>query len=169
MTGLAARAMIANDRVGTHLAPDGWAWLGKKRDLTLYLSTIQEEGNDQPLLYIRNENRKVDSTDPLTGQAMTGCPAVGVRFGDFWIFRPEDRDRGRNRDLAEMKWKLENYCEHLYGMVVPAYVNRIHDCILEFVDDVKNMRPPEGMSREQWLEGMARAGVTLKINGQAVN
>lgn len=164
-----SESLYAGDNVGTHLAPQGWGWLGKKGDLTLYLSTIKEDGNDQPLLYIRNENRRVDQHNPITGHMDTGCPAVAVRFGDFWIFRPEDVDRGRNRDIGEMKWKLENYCEHLYGIVTPAGVQRVHDCILEFADDVKNMKPPPELSREQWLAEMARAGVTLKVNGQVLN
>jgi hypothetical protein len=164
-----SESMMAGDNVGLHLAPDGWAWLGKKRDLTLYLMTVKEDGHDQPALYIRNANRRVDSPDPVTGEMKPGSPGVIIRLSDFWIFRPEDTDRGRTRDIAEMVWKLNNYCEHLYGVVVPSYVNRIHDCILEFVDDVKNMRPPPELTREQWLAGMAKAGVTLKVNGQAVN
>lgn len=164
-----SESLMPGDNVGTHLAPDGWAWLGKKRDLTLYLTTIKEDGNDDSALYIRNENRKVDSINPVNGQNMVGCPAVLIRLRDLWIFRPEDKDRGRHRSIAEMTHRLNNYCEMLYGIVVPAYVNRIHDCILEFVDDVKNMRPPPELTREQWLAGMAKAGVTLKINGQAVN
>lgn len=162
-------SLYVGDNVGTHVAPAGYGWLGRKKDLTLYLATIKEDGYEQPMLYLRNEHRKVDSPDPFTGQMKSGCPAVGVRFSDFWLFRPEDKDRGRHRDIGEMVWKLNNYCEHLYGVVVPAYVNRIHDCILEFVDDVKNMRPPPELTREQWLEQMARAGVTLKVNGQVLN
>jgi hypothetical protein len=151
------------------LAPDGFVWCGKKGDLTLYLTHIVRDGNDDAALYIRNENRKVDSTHPMTGQAMTGCPAYLVPFRDFWIFRPEDTDRGRHHTIGDMVARLDNASEALYGMVAPAYRHRIHDAILEFCSDVKNMKPPKEMTREQWLGEMARNGLSIKINGERVN
>ena len=98
------------------LAPDGFVWCGKKRDLTLYLTHIVVDGNDDAALYIRNENRKIDSPDPVTGQMKTGCPAYLVPFRDFWIFRPEDRDRGRHHKLADMVGRLANASAALYGI-----------------------------------------------------
>lgn len=151
------------------LAPDGFVWCGKKGDLTLYLTHIRTDGDDDSALYIRNENRKVDSTNPITGQSQTGCPAYLVPFRDFWLFRPEDKDRGRHHKLQDMLSRLSNASEALYGLDVPQYRHRIHDAILEFVDDVKNMRPPPELTREQWLSQMAACGLTVKINGKAVN
>lgn len=151
------------------LAPDGFVWCGRKADLTLYLTHIVKEGDEDAALYIRNENRRVDSPNPITGQAMTGCPAYLVPFRDFWIFRPEDRDRGRARTISDMVSRLANASVALYGLDIPAYRFRIHDAILEFADDVKNLRPPPQLTREQWLGEMKRQGLTLKINGEPVN
>lgn len=155
--------------MSTELAPDGFVWCGKKGDLSLYLTHIVVDGNDDAALYIRNENRKVDSVNPLTGHAQSGCPAYIVPFRDFWLFRPEDTDRGRHHTLGEMVGRLANASEALYGMDVPMYRNRIHDAILEFCDDVKNHRPPKELTREQWLGQMARNGLTIKVNGERIN
>lgn len=151
------------------LAPAGFAWCGKKRDLTLYLTHIRTDGDDDAALYIRNENRKVESPDPVTGEMKTGCPAYLVPFRDFWIFRPEDTDRGRHHTIGEMVGRLANASIALYGIDVPEYRNRVHDAILEFCDDVKNLAPPPELTREQWLAHLASNGVVLKINGQQVN
>lgn len=153
------------------LAPAGFVWCGKKGDLSLYLTHVQlgGEGSEDGALYIRNEKRKFDSPDPLTGEMKSGCPAYLVPFSDFWIFRPEDRDRGRFHKIEDMVARLANASVALYGLDIPEYRHRIHDAILEFADDVKNLAPPPELTREQWLEQMARAGLTLKINGQQVN
>lgn len=151
------------------LAPDGFVWCGKKGDLTLYLTHIRVNDDDEPALYIRNENRKVDALHPVTGEWKPGCPAYLVPLRDFWIFRPEDSDRGGVHRLEDMVGRLANASAALYGMDVPQYRNRVHDTILEFVDDVKNMEPPKEISKAAWLGQMAAAGITLKVNGQAVN
>lgn len=151
------------------LAPAGFVWCGKKGDLSLYLTHIRTDGDDDAALYIRNENRKVESPDALTGELKAGCPAYLVPFKDFWLFRPEDNDRGRHHHLGDMVGRLANASAALYGMDVPAYRNRIHDAILEFASDVKNLTPPVELPREQWLASMASAGISLRINGQAVS
>jgi hypothetical protein len=151
------------------LAPDGFVWCGKKGDLTLYLTHIRANDDDEPALYIRNENRTVDAFHPVSGEAKPGCPAYLVPLRDFWIFRPEDNDRGGVHRLEDMVGRLSNASAALYGMDVPQYRNRVHDAILEFVDDVKNMEPPKELSKSAWLAQMAAAGITLKVNGQAVN
>lgn len=152
------------------LAPAGFVWCGKKGDLSLYLThvALDGEGSEDGALYIRNENRAVDSPDPITGVMKTGCPAYLVPFGDFWIFRPEDRDRGRAHRLEDMVSRLANASVALYGLDVPAYRFRIHDAILEFADDVKNLAPPPELTREQWLAQVSAAGMTLKIDGKQV-
>jgi hypothetical protein len=150
------------------LAPAGFVWCGKKRDLTLYLTHIRRDNDDDAALYIRNENRSVDSPDPITGEMKKGCPAYLVPFRDFWLFRPEDNDRGRHHTIGDMVGRLANASAALYGLDIPEYRNRIHDAILEFADDVKNLAPPPELTREQWLGSMAKAGITLKINGQQV-
>lgn len=156
--------------MSTQIAPDGFVWCGKKRDLTLYLTHIRVDNDDEPALYIRNENRRVDGIHPITGEWQAGSPAYLVPLRDFWIFRPEDKDRGRHHQVGEMTHRLDNASEALYGLrAVPEYRNRIHDAILEFADDVKNLRPPVELTREQWLAQMASSGITLKLNGQAVN
>ena len=155
--------------MSTQIAPAGFVWCGKKRDLTLYLTHIRRDGEDDAALYIRNENRSIDSQDPVTGMIRAGCPAYLVPYQDFWIFRPEDRDRGRHHHIGDMVSRLGNASEALYGLDIAEYRNRIHDAILEFADDVKNLAPPPGQTKEQWLQSMANAGITLKVNGQVVN
>lgn len=150
------------------LAPDGFVWCGKKKDLTLYLTHIRVGDDDEPALYIRNENRKVDGLHPITGEQSAGSPAYIVPLRDFWIFRPEDKDRGRHHRLGDMIGRLANASAALYGMDVPTYRNRIHDCILEFADDVKDLKPPPELTFQQWAAQMAAAGITLKVNGQQV-
>jgi len=151
------------------LAPDGFVWCGKKGDLTLYLTHVVRDGDDDAALYIRNENRKVDGLHPISGKTQSGCPAYLVAFRDFWIFRPEDRDRGRVHKIEDMVARLQNASIALYGLDAPPYRNRIHDAILEFCDDVKNLRPPAEKTREQWLGELKRSGIHIKVNGQEVN
>lgn len=158
------------EAVDAQIAPDGFLPCGRKGDLALYLTHITMPG-EQPdsALYIRNEHRKLDKLDPMTGQAVTGCPAYLLPLREFWKFRPEDRDRGSMHKIDDMVAALSQASVALYGLDVPQYRFRIHDAILEFADDVKNQRPPPGMTREEWLAGLALQGVTLKINGKAVN
>lgn len=151
------------------LAPAGYVWCGKKRELDVYLTHIVVEGNDDSALYIRNTARKVDSFNPITGATMVGCPAVLVPFRELWIYRPEDTDRGRWHTIGDMVGRLGNMAVMLYGFDTVLGRNRVHDAILDFADDVKNLRPPPEQTREQWLAEMAACGLTLKINGQRVN
>lgn len=151
------------------IAPAGFVWCGRKGDLTLYLTHISQGDDDEAALYIRNENRKVDGLHPLTGHMASGCPAYLVRYADFWLYRPEDKDLGRWHTQAEVEGRLANAAAALYGLDAQPYRNRIRDAILEFADDVKNLRPPPGRSREQWLDDCAKAGLTLKVNGKALN
>lgn len=151
------------------LAPDGFVFCGRKGDLMLYLTHICVDGDEDAALYIRNPHRKVPTTNPITGEAADGCPAYLIPYRDFWVFRPDDRDRGKHHDYADMLARLDNAAQVLYGMVTPQYAYRIHDAILEFADDVKDLRPPNGVTKEAWLQQMADSGITLKVNGQAIN
>ncbi|MDR1076367.1 MAG: hypothetical protein LBL59_08765 [Xanthomonadaceae bacterium] len=151
------------------LAPAGFVWCGKKGDLTLYLTHIRVNNDDDAALYIRNENRSVPSTNPITGEAAEGHPVYLVPFRDFWMYRPEDRDRRGVQGIKAMNARLANAAIALYGLDVAAYRHRILDAILEFCDDVKNLRPPPELTKEKWLDRMAAEGLTIKINGQAVN
>ncbi|MGH8073647.1 MAG: hypothetical protein ACREO4_06190 [Lysobacter sp.] len=156
--------------MSAQVAPAGFVWCGKKGDLSLYLTHVKldGEGSEDGALYIRNENRPVDTEDPVTGAPTKGCPAYLVPFGDFWIFRPEDTDRGRHHRLGDMVNRLANASVALYGLDVPEYRHRIHDAILEFADDVKNLAPPPELTREQWLAQMSAAGMSLKVDGKQV-
>jgi hypothetical protein len=142
-------------------APKGYLWIGEKGDLSLYLTHIQFNiGDDEePSLYIRNEHRKTPGG---------GCPVYLLPLQDLWMFRPEDRDRGKHHKYSEMDRRLGNACVALYGLDVPAYRFRIHDAILEFADDLKNTRPPEGMTGEEFRKQLQRHGVSLKVNGEKV-
>lgn len=137
-------------------------WLGQKGDLTLYLTHLQWNPNEaeEPALYIRNEKRRHPDG---------GCNVFMMPLQDLWMFRPEDRDRGRHHDIGEMVACLTNASIALYGLDVPQYRFRIHDAILEFADDLKNLKPPPEMTREQWFDQLARHGVHVKINGQQMN
>lgn len=143
-------------------APEGFTSLGRKGDLDVYMTNIEFPGGEgaEPALYIRNPHRK----DPTTG----GCPVYMVILQDLWHYRPEDRDRGRNHEYGELNGRLSNGCEALYGLVTNAGKFRILDAILEFVDDLKNLRPPPDMTREQYLNRLQAHGVTLKIDGVQV-
>lgn len=152
-------------------APQGFVWCGRKKDLALYLTHFNMEGtydSAEPALYIRNERRRVERPDPVTGEMRTGCPAFLVPFKDFWQFRPEDRDRGRWHTVSDMVGSLGNGAVALYGIDLPQYRHNIHDAILEFVDDVKNLRPPPEITMEQWQQQMRAAGITLKLNGKEI-
>lgn len=158
------------EAIDAQIAPDGFLPCGRKGDLALYLTHITMPG-EQPdsALYIRNEHRKVDKVNPMTGQTVTGCPAWLLPLREFWRFRPEDRDRGSMTYKIGDVSALSNASVALYGLDVPQYRIRIQDAILDFADDVKNQRPPPGTTREEWLAGLARQGITLKINGKAIN
>lgn len=151
------------------VAPAGFIWCGKKGDLTLYLTHIEIEGDEDAALYLRNENRRVEKLDPLTGEILAGCPAFLIPFKEMWRYRPEDRDRGPNHSYGDMRESLSTASVQLYGFDVPEYRHRIHDAILDFVNDAKNLRPPPGKSFEQWAQEMRQSGVVLKINGKEIN
>ena len=151
------------------LAPDGFVWCGKKGDLTLYLTHIEQQGQPDAALYLRNENRRVETVNPLSGEPQFGCPGFLVPYSGAWRYRPEDRDRGPHYDMGEMTHSLAEASVQLYGFDVPEYRHRIHDAILEFLDDVKNQRPPPTKTFEQWASEMRAAGIVLKQNGKELN
>lgn len=154
------------------MAPDGFVWCGRKGDLSLYLTHINEYrdgGGEDAALYIRNENRRVDTIHPLTGEAVTGCPAFVVPFQDFWKFRPEGRDSMLAGQWDDASATLGSAAVALYGLDAPMYRHRIHDAIMEFADDVKNQRPPPEKTRAQWLAEMQAAGFKIKMDGQELH
>lgn len=142
-------------------ADPGFTWCGVKGDLTVYLTHVQfpEDHDEHGALYLRNENRINENG---------GSPAFLVPLRDLWEFRPEDRDRGRFHTYARMEQMLENASVALYGLDVHEYKHRIHDALLEFADDVKNLKPPMQMTKDQWQAQLKRHGVQLKIAGQQV-
>ena len=151
------------------IAPDGWVWCGKKGDLSLYLTHIELQGNPEPGLYLRNENRIVESVNPITGERQKGCPAFLVPYSGAWRYRPDDRDRGPHYTIGEMNHSLAEAAVQLYGFDAADYRYRIHDAILDFLDDVKNQRPPEQKTFQQWSAEMRAAGIILKQNGRELN
>lgn len=142
-------------------APDGFTWCGTKGDLEVYLTHVQfpEDHDEHGALYLRNEKRKNE---------LGGSPAFLVPLRDLWEFRPEDRDRGRFHTYDQMREQLANASIALYGFDVEAYRHRIHDALLDFADDVKNLSPPPAMTKQQWLAQLQRHGFRLKIEGQQV-
>lgn len=142
-------------------APPGFIRVGKKGDLTVYLTHVQfpEDHDEHGAIYIRNENRLNENG---------GRPAFLVPLRDLWEFRPEDRDRGRFASYSDMKDHLAKASIALYGFDVPSYRYRIHDVIMDFADDVKNLPPPPGKTPEQWRAELERYGVKLRINGKQV-
>ena len=142
-------------------APPGFTWCGSKGDLNIYLTHVQfpEDHDEHGALYLRNEKRRNDQG---------GSPAFLVPLRDLWEFRPEDRERGTHHTYARMETMLANASVALYGFDVPEYRFRIHDALLDFADDVKNLAPPAQMTRAQWAAQLARHGVALKVDGQKV-
>lgn len=144
------------------VAPPGFEWCGEKGDLTIYLTHVQfpEDHEEHGALYIRNEHRT-----NIEG----GCPVFLVPLRDLWEFRPEDRDRGKNHRYDAMHEYLANASIALYGLDVPMHRHRIHDALLEFADDVKNLKPPAEIKSEDFRAMMERHGVVLRINGERVH
>lgn len=138
-----------------------FTWCGKKGDLALYMTHVQLQGDhaEHGALYIRNENRKVPGG---------GSPAFLVPLRDFWMFRPEDKDRGAHHSYMDMQQALANASIALYGLDVPDYRHRIHDAILDFVDDVKNLTPPPAMTKDQWESEIDRYGLKVYANGERI-
>jgi len=139
----------------------GFTWCGRKGDLTIYLTHVQfpEDHEEHGALYIRNENRRTNEG---------GCPAFLLPFRDFWAFRPEDRDRGRWNGYVEMEGALANASIALYGFDVAEYRFRIHDAILEFAEDVKNLAPPPGKTAAEFEAELARYKLQLRVNGERI-
>jgi hypothetical protein len=139
----------------------GFTWCGRKGDLTVYLTHVQfpEDHEEHGALYLRNEHRRVNDT---------GSPAFLIPFRDFWAFRPEDRDRGKWSGYHEMEAALANASIALYGFDVPEYRHRIHDAILEFADDVKNLKPPPGKTAKEFEAELARYNLKLHVNGERI-
>lgn len=143
------------------MSREGFIECGRKGDLKIYLTHVQfpEDHDEHGALYLRNENRKNDAG---------GSPAFLVPLRDLWMFRPEDRDRGRFHSYHEMGQQLANASIALYGFDVPAYRHRIHDALMEFADDVKNLAPPPGMTAEEWRRQLQRHGIQVRVNGERV-
>lgn len=142
----------------------GYVPLGSKGDLSVYAVSVQFQVNDPDIsaMYIRNENRKVPEG---------GHPAYLLLESDIWIFRPEDRERGRHRDIREMVSRLANASIALYGFDVPAYRFRIHDTILEFAEDVVRLQPPPTKTFAQHKADLEKQGMrfTIRANGKIVD
>lgn len=140
---------------------EGFTWCGRKGDLTVYLTHVQfpEDHDEHGALYIRNESRRTDGG---------GCPAFLVPFRDFWSFRPEDHDRGRFHSYDKMGAALSNASIALYGFDVPEYRHRIHDAILDYAEDVKNLRPPPEKSRDEWERDLERHRVKMYVNRERI-
>lgn len=140
---------------------DGFRRIGKKGDLTLYVTHVQFEGDgaEHPALYLRNEARTVEGG---------GCPAALVPFRDFWTFRPEDRDRGRYHAYADMTAKLAGMAIALYGFDVPEYRYRIHDAILDFAQDVQHAAPRTEPSADELAEQRLRDKLVIRANGEVL-
>lgn len=143
------------------MSQDPYIRIGKKGDLTVYLTHVQfpEDHDEHGAIYLRNENRLNESG---------GHPAFLLPLRDLWEFRPEDRDRGRFNTYYQMREHLANACVALYGVDVPSYRHRIHDALLEFADDVKNLPPPPQMTQAAWADTLKRYGVQLKVAGERV-
>lgn len=142
-------------------APKGFVWCGRKGDIEVYLTHVKfpEDHEEHGAIYLRNEHRR---------NAAGGCPAFLVPLRDFWEFRPEDRDRGKWHSYEAMSQELGNASVALYGLDVPEYRHRIHDALLDFADDVKNLAPPPEMTRAEWEQQLARHRVKFKVDGQQV-
>ena len=140
---------------------EGFTRIGKKGDLTVYLTHVKfpEDHEEHGALYLRNEHRKVDEG---------GCPAFLLPFRDFWHFQPEDRDRGKFNSYHDMSAMLANASIALYGFDVPEYRHRIHDAILDYSDDVKNLAPPPGKTKEEFERELERHKVKLYVNGERI-
>lgn len=145
------------------MSRQGFIHVGRKGDLTVYLTHVQfpEDHDEHGALYLRNEN-------PSRRNADGGFPAFLLPLRDLWEFRPEDHDRGRYHSYLDMREHLANASIALYGMDVPDYRHRIHDAILDFADDVKNLPPPPGQTAAQWRAELARWGVRLTVDGEVV-
>jgi len=139
----------------------GFSWCGRKGDLTVYLTHVQfpEDHDEHAALYLRNEHRKVNEG---------GSPAYLLPLRDLWIFRPEDKDRGRFERYEDMEGRLANASVALYGFDVPEYRHRIHDAILEFADDVKNLAPPPGKTAAEFQAELDRYNVKFYVDGERI-
>jgi hypothetical protein len=142
----------------------GYMRLGKKGDLTVYATYIQEQNNDPEIsvMYIRNENR---------GNPDGGCRAYMIKESDLWIYRVEDRDRGKRHTIGQLWQRLANASIALYGFDVPAYRHRILDAVMEYTEDVIRLQPPPEMTWEQHRQKLAREGIrfTMRIDGKVVD
>ena len=143
------------------VAPPGFTWCGVKGDLDVYLTHVQfpEDHDEHGALYLRNEHRHNEQG---------GCPVYLVTLRELWEFRPEDRDRGPHHSYDAMQGYLGQASMQLYGEDNKANRQRIHDALMEYADDVKNLKPPAHMSSAQWREQLKRHGVQLKVEGQQV-
>lgn len=128
--------------------------VGTKGDLTVYLTHVQFPGDhdEHGAIYIRNEHRRNEEG---------GHPAFLVPLRDLWEYRPEDRDRGRFNAYHEMRDHLAHASIALYGLDVKEYRHRIHDVLLDFADDVKNLAPPPQKSQKEWEAELNRFGVKV--------
>lgn len=162
----------------SRLGDPGYLWVGKKGDLDVYVThaampqfaadgrqLVDQDGapiagEEEPCIYISNENR--------AGKGGIGHPAVLVPFVEFWAFRPEDRDRPKFWGYHVMQAELSNMCAVLYGIDYGEGRHRIHDALLEFADDIKNVRPPPQMTQAQFLAQLQRHRVRLTVNGERI-
>lgn len=139
----------------------GFTWCGRKGDLTIYLTHVRfpEDHDEHAAMYIRNEHRQTPEG---------GHPAFLLPFRDFWAFRPEDRDRGKFESYDTMRAELANASVALYGFDVPEYRHRIHDAILDFAADVKDLKPPPGKTAAEFQAELDRYNVQFRIDGERI-
>lgn len=140
----------------------GYARVGKKGDLTVYVTYVQFHTNDpvQNAMYIRNENRP--NTDG-------GCRAVLICENELWLYRPEDRDRGRHHRYEDMSGYLSNKAIALYGFDTREYRHRILDAILDYAPCVIEQKPPPEETMAEYHARLRSQGIIVKVNGRTMN
>lgn len=146
----------------SRIGDPGYLWIGRKGDLDVYVTHVKfpEDHDEHPAIYIANEHR--------SGKDGSGHPACLIPFNDFWAFRPEDRDRPKFYGYHQMEAELANMSAVLYGLDYNEGRHRIHDAILDFADDIKNVRPPPNMTQAEFLAQLKRHRVRLTMDGQRI-
>lgn len=120
-------------------------WIGRKGDLSLFLTEKDLGRGRRPCLLIANAHSPT-------------ARHVFFQLEDLYLIITS-----RAQEVAMAM------AQQLYGFVTKADAFRVLDVLFDFADDLKNAPPPRWISHKDWLAALAEDGMTFYEHGEAAN
>lgn len=118
-------------------------WVGRKGDIAVMISSVRVsmQNRFEPAMFLHNVRRP------------TGKPIV-VPLSQLWMLLESPNA------VAHV---MREWCELLFGTITKDACFRIQDCLFDFADDLKNAPPPQQLPLGDWMQALARDGLTSRF------